>query len=104
MNTRNGSMSGSGTGTTGSTGAGGSTGSAMDEKIEGIKESVRGLVDQGHEKVDALKTKVVEVKDQAVTRGRGMLDSATDMIRANPLKSVGIAFGVGYIGMRLFRR
>jgi len=28
----------------------------------------------------------------------------TDLIKAHPLKAVGIAFGAGYLGMRLLRR
>jgi ElaB/YqjD/DUF883 family membrane-anchored ribosome-binding protein len=74
-----------------------------DEKIESIKEAVKGFVDQGAEKVDAIKSRVVEVKDQAFHRGGDMLDRMTDMIKANPIKSVAIAFAAGYIGMRLFR-
>lgn len=72
--------------------------------IDKVKESVRGLVDHGQEKVGQIKDKVVDVKDQAVTRGNEYLGKVTDYIRGNPLKAVGIAFGVGYIGMRLFRR
>jgi ElaB/YqjD/DUF883 family membrane-anchored ribosome-binding protein len=44
------------------------------------------------------------VKDQAMARGGQFMDQATSFIQANPLKSVAIAFGVGYIGMRIFRR
>ena len=79
-------------------------GNATDKTLGSIQDRVKGLVDQGHEKVDQIKTKVIDVKDQAVTRGNALLDRATDFIRTNPLKSVGIAFGVGYLGMRLFRR
>jgi ElaB/YqjD/DUF883 family membrane-anchored ribosome-binding protein len=74
------------------------------DKLGAIKDRVKGLVDSGEAKVDQLKHKAADVKDQAFTRGNAMLDRATDFIRTNPLKSVGIAFGVGYIGMRLFRR
>lgn len=76
----------------------------MDDKLGSIKERVRGVVDQGHEKVDHLKHKVMDVKDQAMTRGNAILDKVSEFIRANPLKAVGIAFGVGYVGMRLIRR
>ena len=82
----------------------GNNGSAAGEKLGHLKDKVRGLVDQGEEKVDALKHKVIDVKDQAVTRGSAVLDRAESFIKANPLKAVGIAFGIGYIGMRLFRR
>jgi len=83
--------------------AGSSTREA-DEKFDALKGAVKGLVDQGAQKVEEIKTKVVEVKDQAITRGSDMLDRATQMIKAHPLKSVAIAFGAGYFGMRLFRR
>lgn len=79
-------------------------GNASDNKIGSIQDRVKGLVDQGHEKVDQIKSRVIDAKDQAVTRGNALLDRATEYIRANPLKAVGIAFGAGYIGMRLFRR
>ena len=82
----------------------GNNGSAASEKLGHLKDKVRGLVDQGEEKVDAIKHKVIDVKDQAVTRGSAVLDRAETFIKANPLKAVGIAFGIGYIGMRLFRR
>lgn len=75
----------------------------VDDKVESIKDAVKGLVDQGAEKVDAIRSKVVEVKDQAMNRGGDVLDRATEIIKANPIKSVAIAFAAGYIGMRLFR-
>jgi ElaB/YqjD/DUF883 family membrane-anchored ribosome-binding protein len=78
--------------------------SRFEERVEGIKESVKGFVDKGEKRVDEIRHKVIEVKDQAMTRGNALLDSTTDFIRANPMKAVGIAFGLGYIGMRLFRR
>ena len=72
--------------------------------IDQIKDSVRGLVDRGQEQAGALRDRAVEVKDQVLTRSNAVLDQATTYIRDNPLTSVGIAFGVGYIGMRLVRR
>jgi ElaB/YqjD/DUF883 family membrane-anchored ribosome-binding protein len=46
---------------------------------------------------------VIEVKDQAMDRGSAFLDKGTDYIKSNPIKSVAIAFGIGYIAMRIFR-
>ena len=79
-------------------------GDRVDEKVDSIKEAVKGLVDQGAQRVDALKHKAVEAKDQVVDRGGDMLDNLTRMIKANPIKAVAIAFAVGYLGVRLFRR
>jgi ElaB/YqjD/DUF883 family membrane-anchored ribosome-binding protein len=90
-------------GTTNESGSTGSTASAVEEKIDSLRDTMKGLVDQGAQKVDAIKTKVVEVKDQAIDRGGDVVSRMTDLVKAHPLKSVGIAFAAGYLGMRLFR-
>jgi len=82
----------------------GSAAQGVDDKIDSLKETVKGIVDQGAQKVDAIKTKVVEAKDQAFHRGSDVIERMTDLIKAHPIKAVGIAFGAGYLGMRLFRR
>jgi len=76
----------------------------LDSLKDNVKDNVKNLVDQGQERVNAIKERVIDAKDEAMSRGTRMLDTFTNMIKANPLKAVGIAFGVGYIGMRLFRR
>lgn len=75
-----------------------------EDKIDSIRDTMKGIVDQGAHTVDAVKSKVVDFKDQAFTRGSDVLDRVTELVKANPLKSVAIAFGAGYVGMRLFRR
>ena len=92
----------SGTDVTGSNEA--TLGKNIDQKLDTLKEKARGFVEEGGERVDQIKTRVVEVKDQALAKGNAFLDRASELIKANPLKSVAIAFGVGYFGMRLFRR
>jgi ElaB/YqjD/DUF883 family membrane-anchored ribosome-binding protein len=82
----------------------GSATRAVDEKLDSLRDTVKGIVDDGAQRVGALKTKVVEVKDQAMHRGGEMLDRTSALIKAHPLKAVGIAFVAGYLGMRLFRR
>jgi ElaB/YqjD/DUF883 family membrane-anchored ribosome-binding protein len=76
----------------------------VDDKIDSIKDTVKGFVDQGAHTVDAIKSKVVDVKDQAIHRGGDLLERMTQLIKAHPIKAIGIAFGAGYLGMRLFRR
>jgi ElaB/YqjD/DUF883 family membrane-anchored ribosome-binding protein len=67
-------------------------GSSVDERIDSLKESAT-----------AIKDRVIDVKEQAMDRGNALLDKSTDYIKENPLKSIAIAFGVGYVAMRLFR-
>jgi ElaB/YqjD/DUF883 family membrane-anchored ribosome-binding protein len=82
----------------------GSADKSVEEKLDSLRDTVKGYVDQGAQRVDALKHKVVEAKDQAIDRGSDLMDRMSTLIKAHPIKSVAIAFGVGYIGMRLFRR
>lgn len=77
---------------------------AVDQKLDSIKDTMKELVDDGAQKVGALKTKVIEVKDQAMHRGGELLDRTAALIKAHPFKAIGIAFVAGYLGMRLFRR
>jgi len=79
-------------------------GEKLDERIDSIKEQVKGLVDKGEQRAAAIKERAIHVKDEAFTKGNALLDQVTDYIKSNPLKAVGIAFGAGYVGMRLFRR
>lgn len=58
--------------------------------------------------VDAGRKVVVEkaedAKDVVVERGGKMLTMLSKTIRKRPLLSIGIAFGIGYIAMRITRR
>lgn len=76
----------------------------VDEKIDALSDILKGFVDHSAQRVDAIKTKVVEAKDRTILRGSDVLDRVTDLIKEHPIKAVGIAFGAGYLGMRLFRR
>lgn len=76
----------------------------VDDKLDQLKGTMKDIVDQGAQRADQIKTKVIEVKDEALRRGGDVLDRTCDLIKAHPLKSVGIAFAAGYLGMRLFRR
>lgn len=78
--------------------------SKTDQPLDSIKDGVRGLVEHGQERVNALKARVVKTKDRAVTKGSAYLDRTIELIKAHPVQAVGLAFGIGYLGMRLFRR
>jgi ElaB/YqjD/DUF883 family membrane-anchored ribosome-binding protein len=72
-------------------------GRGVDERLDSIKSTVKEVVDHGAQRV-------VEAKDAALRRGGDALDRVSELIKAHPLKAIGIAFATGYLGMRLFRR
>ena len=77
---------------------------SFEDRIDHLKDSVRGLADIGSERAGDLKHKVVYAKDTAVSTVESYLGQAKKLIIANPLASVGIAFGIGYVAMRIVRR
>jgi ElaB/YqjD/DUF883 family membrane-anchored ribosome-binding protein len=73
-----------------------------------IKASVQNLVDQGSETVDAIKAKVDDLKTRVgdvsgtvKDGGAAAYDKTVSFIQANPFKSLAIAFGIGYVAMRI---
>ena len=68
---------------------------------ESISDSVQTLVDQGAETIDQIKARVSAVTDDAKTRGTEIYDRTSVLVRDNPIKSLAIAFGLGYIAMRI---
>ncbi len=80
------------------------TAAAAETKLDSIKDSVKGLVDQGQQKVTEIKDKVVDFQQRARSQGGMYLDKSTEWIKTHPIAAVGIAFGIGYFAMRLVRR
>lgn len=73
-------------------------------RLDEIKENVRGLVERGQERVTAIKGKAVDLQHRAKARGSAALDRTTTIIKEHPLAAVSVAFGLGYLLMRLVRR
>jgi ElaB/YqjD/DUF883 family membrane-anchored ribosome-binding protein len=71
----------------------GTTKGSVEDRLGSIRDSVRGFVDRSEQRAHAIRT-----------RSSDAIDRTSDLIKAHPLKAVGIAFGIGYLAMRLFRR
>ena len=70
------------------------------------------IVHGGHEAVDAVKVRVVEITDKAKSKGEDLYAQAkskgsdiyaqvAEVIAAQPFKAIAVAFGVGYLAMRI---
>ena len=73
-------------------------------KADSIKDQVRGLVDAGQDKISEVKDKLADAKTKVVDKADSVMTSLEDRIKARPLAAVGLAFGIGYVAMRIFRR
>ena len=77
---------------------------SLENRFDSLKESARKLVDAGGEKAHALKDKAIDVKDAAFKNGGIALDKAGSLIKAHPIAAIAIAFGVGYLVIRVLKK
>ena len=80
------------------------TASTADNRLDSLKSSVRNLVDAGGERANQIKSKAIDVKDAVVENGGAALNRASSLIKEHPIAAIGIAFGVGYIVVRMLKR
>ena len=80
------------------------TASALEAKIDSLKESVRNLVDAGGEKAGAIKDRAIDAKDTIVENSEAALKRVGQMIKDHPFIALGVAFGVGYVAIRMMRK
>ena len=78
--------------------------SALEAKIDSLKESVRNLVDAGGEKAGHLKDRAIGAKDTIVENSEAAFKRMGTMIKDHPFIALGIAFGVGYFAIRMMRK
>jgi ElaB/YqjD/DUF883 family membrane-anchored ribosome-binding protein len=80
------------------------------DKSRSLHDTATDLHSKGTEKLETLqdkvvevKDKVIEVKDKIVDRGGATAEKLRSFARAHPLKTIAIAFALGFIGMRVTR-
>lgn len=78
--------------------------SAIESRIDSLKESVRNLVDAGGERAGQLKDRALGVKDTVVENSSAALNRLSALIKEHPFAALGIAFGVGYVTIRMLRK
>jgi len=107
------------TGALGSTGAMGGNGDAMANKPDGAADHGKNLLDESRalagdvkdrikesaaDAGGAIKHRLSDAKDVVVDAGGTALATSRRLIRQHPLAAIGLAFGVGFVAMRLMRR
>lgn len=73
-------------------------------RLDSLKSSVRNLVDAGGERAGQLKHRAIDVKDSVVENSSAALSRTSSLIKEHPIAAIAIAFGVGYIAVRMLRR
>lgn len=66
-----------------------------------VSENVRTLIDQGAETVSSIKSRAGEVADNVKSGGAAARERTEAFVQASPMKAIAVAFGLGYIAMRI---
>ena len=78
--------------------------SAIESRIDSLKQSMRNLVDAGGEKAGRLKDRAIGAKDSVVEEGRAALDRIGALVKEHPFIALSVAFSVGYVAIRMLRK
>lgn len=74
---------------------------SLKETAANLKEDVTTFVDQGKDAVESIKARAGDMRQSISENGSAVLQKATSFIEASPVKAVAIAFGLGYLAMRI---
>ena len=78
--------------------------SAFENRLDALKDSVRNLFDAGGERAGQLKNKAIDVKDQVVESSSAAVTKLGSLIKEHPIAAIGIAFGIGYVTVRMLKK
>jgi ElaB/YqjD/DUF883 family membrane-anchored ribosome-binding protein len=79
-------------------------GKAVQSFGEAASDTYSNLREQAGEKAQEYRTKAESAIEDASTRAKDMQSKTEQYIRTNPLKSVGLALGVGFLLAVIFKR
>jgi ElaB/YqjD/DUF883 family membrane-anchored ribosome-binding protein len=80
------------------------TSGALDDRMGSLKDSVRNLVDASGERANQIKERLADAKDVAYDKGSAALGRVSALVKEHPFAALGIAFGIGYLAVRMLRK
>jgi ElaB/YqjD/DUF883 family membrane-anchored ribosome-binding protein len=73
----------------------------LEKQLDNLRDDFTNLVAAASKLIAG---KAVDAKDVVADRGSDALSAMIKSIKGRPLVAIGVAFGLGYIAMRLTRR
>ncbi|HET7505937.1 MAG TPA: hypothetical protein VFK02_33185 [Kofleriaceae bacterium] len=77
---------------------------AMHERIDSIAGNLKAFVDQLSNTAAVVEHRASDVKARTVSTATSFAAQTSKAIQDHPIAAIGIAFGAGYLLMRLIRR
>lgn len=76
----------------------------LNDPIDMLESNFKSVVEHMTSRAGALDDKASEVKTTAAASDTSFISKAGKAIKDHPIAAIGIAFGAGYLFMRLIRR
>jgi ElaB/YqjD/DUF883 family membrane-anchored ribosome-binding protein len=76
----------------------------LGDRVSQLKQSMRGIVEYGSDRASDIKGKLADAKDVAVGGATSVIAKTGKLIKQHPFIAIGVAFGLGYVVMRMARR
>ncbi|HEX8114186.1 MAG TPA: hypothetical protein VF516_40935, partial [Kofleriaceae bacterium] len=77
---------------------------SLDDRIDALAANLKNLVSQMSTTAAEVKGRAIDVKQRASSSAGSLAARAGRVIQDHPIAAIGVAFGVGYLVMRLIRR
>jgi ElaB/YqjD/DUF883 family membrane-anchored ribosome-binding protein len=76
----------------------------LNDRIDSLASNLKSVVDHLSTRATSFKDKASEAKSYATASATSFADKTGKAIKDHPIAALGIAFGIGYLVMRLIRR
>ena len=77
---------------------------SLDDRIDALAANLKHLVEQMATTAAEVKGRTIDIEQQASSKASSLASRAARVIQDHPLAAIGVAFGAGYLMMRLIRR
>lgn len=77
---------------------------SLDDRIDALAANLKHLVEQVAATAAEVKGRTIDIRQQTSAKASSLASRAARVIQDHPIAAIGIAFGAGYLVMRLVRR
>ena len=83
---------------------GASTTVAINDRIDNLAANLKHVVEHMSARASAFKDDASQAREHASATARTFFARASKVIQDHPIAAIGVAFGLGYLATRLWRR
>lgn len=77
---------------------------SLDDRIDALAANLKHLVEQMATTAAEVKGRTIDIKQQTSSKASSLAARAARVIQDHPIAAIGVAFGAGYLVVRLIRR